>query len=195
MKLITKLLSAVVKLILGIVKAVLKIFKRFLILVLIVALLGVGALFYFLNPSPAKTVNKAASALEDNGYSVQVLDEDEIAERMANGVPVGVKKMLYASKGDEGIVIIEFKTAKAARLYYQQLKLERDYKIDTFKLQIKQLKLDIKNADSDEEAYLTERLENLQEALNDYRYTDHRIGRSGSTVWYGTLEAIHDAKK
>lgn len=139
---------------------------------------------------PALNLEKAADKLEDEGYYVGYDDE-------ASDSNPAFKETLVAYSEDDYIYIVKLNHSKAANLYYEQLQMEQDYKIDSLKLEIETLKFEIKKYgdeyDDDVLEAMENKLEDLEEELKEYK-EEYRIGKSGKTVWEGTKTAIKDSK-
>ncbi len=139
---------------------------------------------------PKLNLEDAADNLKDENYTVYYVEDAEDNNPR-------YQETLNAYKGDEGISIIKFTDSKTANLYYENLKLEYDYKIDSLRLQIETLKHQIKKYEDDlskeEIKSLEKTLENCEESLEKYK-EDYCFGKSGKTVWYGTKDAAKDSR-
>ena len=141
-------------------------------------------------PKPELDIGKAEDNLEDEDYTVNVVDDEDL-------LGPGQVERLYAYNGDDSIAIIEFENTKTAKLYYKQLKLERDQEIEEIKLEIKYMEhiLDeySKDLDSEDEDDYKDRLKDLRKELEEAEEED-LFGRSGKIVWYGTKDAVEDSQ-
>ena len=141
-------------------------------------------------PKPELDIGKAEDNLEDEDYTVNVVDDEDL-------LAPGQVERLSAYNGDDSIAIIEFENTKTAKLYYKQLKLERDQEIEEIKLEIKYMEhiLDeySKDLDSEDEDDYKDRLKDLRKELEE---ADEEVlfGRSGKIVWYGTKDAVEDSQ-
>ena len=162
--------------------------KKILVVLLALAMLvSCVAIFASCGAKPQLDLEKAKDALEDADYDVSYEDD------MSDYTPY-IEEYLEAGDDDDNeITIIRFADTKTAKLYYQSLKLERDYDIDTLKLQIKQAKHQLKKYEddlsSDEIDALEDEIKELEKELEDMK-DDYIIGRSGKVVWVGTKDAI-----
>lgn len=153
---------------------------------------------------PPKDLEKAADNLEDADYNVSYSDdEDELS--------VGIVERLYASDEDNFLMVIVFDNAKTAKLYYNNTKLSLNQQIEEIKSEIeynksqikyyehilKQYDDDLSNSEADRyEEYIDEyeeEIEDMMEELEELK-KEYVLGISGKTVWYGTKQAIKDAK-
>ncbi len=85
---------------------------------------------------------------------------------------------LMASKDDDGLFITVYEDKDAAKEAYDELKDNLDKSID-------ELKEAIKEAEGEEKDELKKDLENAKDLV---------VGKSGTTVWYGTKAAIKASK-
>ncbi len=141
---------------------------------------------------PELDIDDAEDALEDEDYIVSI--DDDPSDPM-------YKQTLRASdaEGEEYLYIIWFDSAAVAKLYYKNLKLEREQEIESLKLEIKTLKKVIKLYDdeykSEELDELEDELKELEKELKDLKKNkDEVFGRSGKVVWRGTPKAIKESK-
>lgn len=137
---------------------------------------------------PNMDLEDAEEALKDEGYSVTYNDDPS---------SLGQEEYLRASKDDDYIYVYVFETVKAANLYYESLKMSREYTIEALKHQIKTIKYqlrafedDMKSEEIDE---LEDELKDLEKQLKEYK-NDSVIGKWGKTVWSGTKDALKDSK-
>ena len=158
---------------------------------------------------PPKDLETAADNFEDADYDVVMYYDDADDIYIA-----GVVEYLLArenEKDGETLYIYVFETAKAAKLYYNTLKLGRDHEIESiknsiesYKAQIKYMEYILENCDDDLskseiESYedriesYEEDIEEMMEELEELK-KEYVLGISGKTVWYGTKQAIKDAK-
>ena len=163
--------------------------KKFLTLMLAVLMLVSSVVVLSsCGAKPKLNLEKAEEALKDNDYMVSYSDDIDEA---------GIEETLSAYKKDDSLVIVKFAKSSTAKLYYQQMKMELDYEIESIELKIKTTKhmLDKyeKDLDSDEIDELEDELKELEKELEETK-EDYVIGRSGKYVWYGTEDAIKDSK-
>ena len=142
-------------------------------------------------PVPPKDLDKIEDALEDEDYTVYYSDdEDELG--------VGITEQLYATNDDDTLAIIKFETTKLANLYYEELKLSNDQKIENLKLEIKKTKYILKHFEddltNDEIDSYEDQLKDLEKKLEKSK-SEYVIGKSGKTIWYGNVDAIKDSRK
>ena len=135
-------------------------------------------------PKPQLDLKKAGKALEKNGYYVSITDgEDFWWEELG----YALEGTLYASEedGDNYIRIYEFKTAKAAKLYYNYIKMDYGKGSASYKAGKRLLNKYGKDMDKEDRKDLEDYLEEMEEEI---------CGRSGRFVWYGTKDAAKDSK-
>lgn len=166
-----------------------------IITTLLIACMLISCLIVFAscNVKPAlKDLEDVAETLEDEDYLVSYIDdEDELSP--------GMSETLYARSedGDDSLSIIVFSDSKMAKLYYDELKAEYDYEIESIKREIKSIKHMLKKygdeLDSDQEDYYEDELKDLEKELKKMK-EEYTFGRSGKTVWAGTADAAKDSK-
>ncbi len=155
--------------------------------------------------SVPRDLEEAAENLEDEDYRAYYSDdEDELTP--------GMTERLYAyGEDDEMIGVFVFKTAKAANLYYKQLKMSRDHEIERMKNEIEELEHQIKlieyslkkfddDLDNDQIDDYEEEIEELEDEIKELKKElkemkkDYVIGHFGKRVWFGSKDAFKDAK-
>ena len=159
-------------------------------------ILVVLCLFMFLfflsscSKKPNLDFNNSRANLVDKGYHVTYVDNSHFLE-------FNEKKSLYGYVDKDFISIIEFKDLKSARLYLKYLESEYEEKINTLKAEIKMYKHTLNKYDkeltSEEIDDLKENIREIQQKLEGYE-DDHKCGRSGKIVWYGTKYAIEGTR-
>ena len=163
--------------------------KKFLTLMLAVLMLVSSVVVLSsCGAKPKLNLEKAEEALKDNDYMVSYSDDIDEA---------GIEESLSAYKKDDSLMIVKFAKSSTAKLYYQQMKMELDYQLESIKLEIKTTKHLLakyeKDMKSDEIKGLEDELKDLEKELEEFEET-YVIGRSGKCVWYGTVDAIKDSK-
>ena len=160
----------------------------------------VATLFVFASCSmpPKLNLEKAKDNLEDNGYVVMYDDDGEGSQ---------VKRLRAVGEDGEELEIIEFATFKAARLYYQELKLQQKMGKKMYKLYVKQLKLEIKTAKyevrkfDDDADYEEDDIDDLKDSLEEFKENyreemkEYKFGILGKVVWFGDADALKDSKR
>lgn len=160
--------------------------KKFLsiFLVLVTMLAVCTSLVACGDPKPQLNLERAEKALEKNGYVVSVKDGDDYSGFMG----YALEGYLLAHEKDDGdniIHIYEFKTAKAARLYYNFIKMDYGKGSATYKFYKRCLRKYGDDMDKDKRKYIEDYLEELEEEV---------CGRSGRYVWCGTKDALNATK-
>lgn len=163
--------------------------KKFIAMILaVVTILGCTVAFSSCTVRPDFDIDDAEDALKDEDYIVYVDDDAGTA---------GIKQTLTATNGKDTVSIIWFEDFFMAKLYYQELKLQREYEIKETELKIKTIKKMLKKYDDDlkstEVDYYEDELKDLQKELKELK-KDYVIGRSGKKVWSGTKAAVKDTK-
>ena len=165
--------------------------RKLAVLLALAMLIGCVALFASCGAKPELDLEKAKDALEDEDYEVYYEDD------MSDDVPYIEEYLRAYDDDDNSITIIRFADAKTAKLYYQELKLQRDYEIDSLKLEIKALKNQLKKYEddfnSDEIDEIEDEIKDLEKELEEMK-EETVIGRSGKVVWTGTKDAIKASK-
>ena len=137
---------------------------------------------------PELDLEDAKEALEDAEYIVYYEDDTE---------STGVEEMLSARKDEYDITIIKFEKASTAKLAYQELKLEREYEIESLKLEIKSTKHMLskyeKDLSSSEIDNYEDEIKEMEKKLEELQ-KETVIGRSGKYVWTGDLKALEATK-
>ena len=137
---------------------------------------------------PTMDLEDAEEALKDEGYSVSYNDDPSDHDKA---------EYLRASKDDDYIQVYVFETVKAANLYYESLKMSREFEIDSLKHQIKTIKYKLRafedDMKSEEIDALEDQLKELEKDLKEMK-EDVVIGKWGKTVWVGTKDALKDSK-
>ncbi len=135
-------------------------------------------------------IDKAESALKDEEYNVNIVKDDDY-----NGIPV--VRTFIANKGTEYISIVEFEKSATAKLFYQNAKALYDAEIEEIENEIKLYEHFLKEYDdvlkSDEIDDFEDEVKSLKEELDDAK-EDYAFGYSGKVFWYGTADAVEDAK-
>ena len=153
---------------------------------------------------PEIDFDDACDELEDNGYTVEITKD---------GLDVNQKKVLYAYDDEDNfLMMIEFKDTKSAKLYYESIKIEYEWRIDKIKAEIDEAELmvetyeyileEYKNKlDSDEIDEYEEKIDDLRDEIKDLNEEleeaedEGAFGRSDNVVWIGTTDAIKDSNK
>ena len=137
-------------------------------------------------PDVKMSMKKIAKALEDEDYLVSTEKEPDVM----------IKQYLSAYTEDDSLQIIWFEDTAMAKLYYKELKMDLDHKIESAKLEIKagEKYLDLYDSDLDDDdaEEREEELEEMEEELEEIK--NICIGRKGNVVWKGTKNAIEDSK-
>ena len=140
---------------------------------------------------PELDIGKAEDALEDEDYSVTVVDDEDM-------LSPGMVERLYAYNDDDTLVIVEFENSKTATLFYKSKKLDIEQEIEALKLEIKYLEhiLDeySRDIDRDDEDDYKDELKDLKKELSELQ-DEYVVGKSGKIVYYGTKDAVEDSKK
>lgn len=139
---------------------------------------------------PQTNFEKAQENLEAAGFKV-IIDEDSDA--------VGVESTLTASKGlidtlqgdGDMIAITKYETTKAAKLAYEDAKLSIEQQIESKKLDLKIAKYNQNKFDADN----ADKIEDLEEDIDDLKEALELLGRSGKYVWTATSEDAIKATK
>ena len=156
-------------------------------------------------PAPKLNIEKAADNLEDEDYTVMYTDdEDELGAALgAFSLPsqagVAVEEMLvaYSEDGDDMLVIIKFETLKAAKMIFNQKKMEKKYQIESIKDKIEMYKWFAKKYDDD---LSSKEIDAIEDAVKEWKdelkdmKKESVLGMSGKYVWIGTKDAIKDSK-
>jgi len=116
-------------------------------------------------------------------------DEDELG--------IGVSERLTAVNEDgDSLTIIVYEDKKLASFEYDEMKRELDTAKKELKEQIKYYEYLLKEYEDDMEdeqvEFYEEGIEEAEEQLEQME--EAVVGKSGSTVWYGTKTAIEDSK-
>jgi hypothetical protein len=163
--------------------------KKLLSLILAGALL-VGAMFALTScfgPKPELDLEKAEEALKDADYTVYFDDDMDEGPYVA--------QLEARDEDGNSLEIYEFESLKFAKLYEKQLKLEAEYELESKKLQIKAMKLTLKeygdDLDDDAIEEMEEYIDELEKELEESEFV---VGRKGKVVWAGTKEAIKASK-
>lgn len=126
----------------------------------------------------------AAKNLERKGYNVVLIYEDGYGSHIG----YAIKNYISASEedGDNYIYIYEFKTAKAARLYYNFIKMDYGKGSAIYKFYKRLLRKYGDDMEREDRKDLEDYIEEMEEEV---------CGRSGKYVWYGTKDAAKDTKR
>lgn len=129
-------------------------------------------------PKPKLDLDKAEENLEDKGYYVEIIDEEEDIIYEADYAGYAIEVILYAEdeSREDVIFIMKFKTSKDARMYYKTITSSQ-------KLYEYILKKFGRDMDDEEKDYLEEMIER-----------ENVKGYFGKYVWFGTKDAIKDTK-
>lgn len=162
---------------------------KFLALALVLASLFSLASCSLFAKKPNRDLEDAADILEDAKYDVSYIDDED-------DLSIGYVEYLHASKKDDYIRVIVFADAKLANLYYESLKMDKEFERDELKLEIKSLEHMLKKYEDDMDSDEVDNYEDeLKEAKKELDELDEVvIGKSGKTVWKGTKKAIEDSK-
>ena len=156
-----------------------KILSIFLVLVTMLAMCM--SLVACGGPRPCLNLDKAEDCLEDNDYYVTIVDGDEL-----DTIGYAVKERLYAEDdGDNYIYIYEFKTVKAAKLYYEYIGAHYGKGSPEYKAAKRLLRKYGDDMEREDRKDLEDYIEEMEEEV---------CGRSGKYVWYGTKDALEDTK-
>ena len=157
------------------------------------------------SPKPKRDLEKAEDNLEDEDYIVSYTDDED-------KLPINVVEKLTAKDDDDNeLTVTVYGDYKSARLAYKQLKLQKEYTIDSYErtidyyeIQVKMLKNQLKKYDDDlknaEIDALEDSIDEYEDMIKDTKkelkeYKDEWvIGRSGKKVWSGTEKAIKASK-
>lgn len=154
------------------------------------ALLAPAMVFTSCSAQPELDLRDAQDNLEDNDYYVTLTDSDELLE-------LNQEQILFASRGDDSITIIEYKDSKSARLAYEAIKFEYETLIKELKLEIKNLEHLLskyeKELNSHEIDDLEDEIKELNKEMEDAK-EEYFFGRRGKFVWVGSFDAIEDSK-
>lgn len=170
--------------------------KKIIISLLVVCMLA-SCIVVFASCNKASSVKpeldleEAKDALEDEDYMVQYSDDED-------DLGVGVKESLAAyNEDDDGLYIIVYADSKLANLAYEEVKAEYDVEVESIKREIKQLEHILDkyedDLDSDEVDEYEDKIKELKKELEEME-EDYTFGKSGKTVWYGTVDAAKDSK-
>ncbi len=159
--------------------------KKLLVLMLaMVCVLGLVACA----PAPVMDLDDASDNLEDEDYTVFYNEDGDESE--------GIEETLYASNDDDHLIIIRFKKASTAKLYYKNLKNTHNRELKSIKANIKYQENLLKNydgdMDSDTEDYYEDSIKEKEKDIKESK--EYVYGIRGKTVWYGTKDAIKDSK-
>lgn len=143
-------------------------------------------------PKPELDLEKAAEALEDEGYNVYYEDEED------GSLDFAMEERVVAHQdGGDYLIIIKFKSAASAKLYYKQVKEWDEFEQEAEKSYLEVMEHSLKtyedNLSSDEIDELEDEIKDCKKSLKKNE-EDYVVGRSGVYVWYGTKDAIEDSK-
>ena len=167
--------------------------KKFLIFLLIVAVIGFGAykVLEYIESMPAlEDLDQTAQALEDAGctvYHIKADDDDSLVDE-------GASEVLFAQGNDSdsnmALFIIVYESAELARINYKLYKNTIDYEKNEIELEIDLLTYEIDNFDlsPSEKEYYSENVKELEEKLEEAENVV--VGIKGNILWYGTKEAV-----
>ncbi|MBQ9773707.1 MAG: hypothetical protein IJW30_06440 [Clostridia bacterium] len=141
---------------------------------------------------PEMDLEVAAENLEDADYYVSYEDDEDNLE-------VGVEATLYAydEDGENYLRMVTYIETSSAKIAYDALKKEYDAEIDMIKLEIKRIEDILENYEDDlEDEEVDEYEDELKECEKELEEMEeeHKMGRSGKTVWMATVDAIEDSK-
>ena len=138
---------------------------------------------------PNLDLSEARDNLEDREYDVEYIRN---SAEMYGAVIVYLEAYHYDN--EEYIEILEFKSTKLAKSYYEVLKDEQEAEKIYFKAQInfyesllKYCKDEMKSSEIDE---IEDGIKEIKEELKEYE--KEIIGINGKYVWVGTIGAIED---
>ena len=165
--------------------------KTKLLAVLLVAVMMLTLTSCFANPK--LDFDEAEDNLKDHDYTVKIIDDED-------DLDVGIVQSLtaYSEDGDDFLYIIEYDSARYAKLAYKMIKQEYDAEVATLELEIEQIEyiLDHYEDDltSDEIDNYEDELKELKDELEETE-EEYLFGIKGKYVWIGTESAIEDSKK
>jgi len=142
-------------------------------------------------PKPNLDLEDAADVLEDEDYSVVYVDDED-------DLDPGMVETLTAYDDDNYLYVIKFASSATAKLYYEEIKLEYDYNLESTKLEIKSKEHTLKKYDDDlENAEIDEIEDDIKDLEKEIKEMEEEacFGRSGKYVWIGTKDAVKDSKK
>ena len=179
--------------------------KKFWALILAsVMILSCMVVFSSCTPRPKMNLEDAADNLEDEDYDVYYCeDADDMSYEdylkfatCFRTDSIGCKEAIYASNGDDYLIVIVFSDSKLAKLYYEEAKASMNNEKENLEREIERLEHMLKKYDDDFSSYeidsMEDELKELKKELKEYK--EYVIGKSGKTVWAGTKDAIKDSK-
>ena len=157
--------------------------KKFLSLLSLVLVVAMLCTVLVSCGGPADTPEEAAAALRENGYTVTVESDSTV----------------IASKGDDYIAIQYFDDAKDADAAYAELEedlAEAEEELAKAQKELDDARDELDDMDDGWAKDLAEAaLKVLESAVEEAeKLANAEIGQSGTVVWYGTAQAVKDAK-
>lgn len=153
-----------------------------LLLVLVTMLAVCTSLVACSGPKPTLDIDRAQQNLERNGYDVYVRDGEDLGGLVGAAIEA---RLSAHDEDDNEIYIYEFKDEKAAKLYYNDVKIYYGKNSAEYKFYKRYLKKYGDDMTRDERKDVAEYIEELEEYV---------CGRSGKYVWYGTKDAVNATK-
>ena len=166
--------------------------KKLLALVLVICSVFSLASCSLFTPKPPKDLEKVAKDLEDSDdyYAIWSDDEDDMDHP-------GMVEYLYVRGEDSSLSVVVFDSRKAAKLYYESLKIYREYQIDSLENEIDQIEYTLKHYEDDLDSDVIDEYEDdlkeLKKELEELK-KETVIGKSGKRVWSGSKDLIKDIK-
>ena len=157
--------------------------KKFLSLLSLVLVFAMLCTVLVSCGGPADTPEEAAAALKENGYTVTVESDSTV----------------IASKNDEYIAIQYFDNADDAEAAYAELEeelAEAEEELEKAQKELDEARAELEDMDDGWAKDLAEAGVKLaEEAVKAAeKLANAEIGQSGNVVWYGTSQAVKDAK-
>ena len=153
-----------------------------LLLVLVTMLAVCTSLVACGGAKPNLNLSRAEANLKENGYHVDIEDGEEYSGYRG----AAIERTLYAyDEDDNEIYIYEFKDAKAARLYYNNMKSAYGKGSAYHKWYKRYLKKYGDDLTREEREDVEDWIEEIEEEV---------CGRSGKYVWFGTKDAVNATK-
>ncbi len=136
--------------------------------------------------------DRAEDNLEDEDYEIEI-SKDENFE----GIPIEKSIRAYNYDTDDYIQISVFEKSSSAKLAYNMIKsmydtelkeLENDKKL--LEHLLKEYEDDLSSSEIDD---IEDEIKDIKDEIEEMK-EEFEFGRSGKTVWYGTVDAVKDAK-
>ena len=167
--------------------------KRIFVAVLALAMvLGSILMLASCGQKPLLILEKAEDHLEDEDYSVSYAKRD-----LGTGVEAYLQA--YSDRGNDHLTIIKFEKSSTAKIYYEEIKLEREQELATAELELEYLQKLLKLYEDDlkksEVHAYEDMIDDLEDEIEELKSDEEYVfGRSGKYVWYGTPDALKDSK-